>query len=69
MSPPKNSADDGRDGDRQGMGNRFLFVWVERSQRLPNGGRLPLDELEALASASEMRSIVPEKLRRLESIS
>jgi Protein of unknown function (DUF3987) len=31
-----------------GMANRFLFVWVERSQRLPNGGRLPLDELEVL---------------------
>jgi len=31
-----------------GMANRFLFVWVERSKRLPDGGRLPLDELEAL---------------------
>ncbi len=31
-----------------GLANRFLFCWVERSKRLPNGGRLPLDELEAL---------------------
>ena len=31
-----------------GLANRFLFVWVERSKRLPNGGRLPLDELETL---------------------
>jgi hypothetical protein len=31
-----------------GMANRFLFCWVERSQRLPNGGCLPLDQLEAL---------------------
>jgi hypothetical protein len=31
-----------------GMANRFLFAFVERSKRLPNGGRLPLDELEAL---------------------
>jgi hypothetical protein len=31
-----------------GLANRFLFMWVERSKRLPNGGRLPLDELEAL---------------------
>jgi hypothetical protein len=31
-----------------GLANRFLFAWVERSKRLPNGGRLPIDELESL---------------------
>ena len=31
-----------------GLANRFLFVWVDRSKRLPNGGRVPLDEIEAL---------------------
>ena len=31
-----------------GLGNRFLFVWVERSKRLPSGGTIPVDGLEAL---------------------
>jgi hypothetical protein len=31
-----------------GLANRFLLVWVERSKRLPNGGRLPDDQLERL---------------------
>ena len=31
-----------------GLGNRFLFVWVERSKRLPSGGTIPMDGLEAL---------------------
>jgi hypothetical protein len=31
-----------------GLANRFLFVWVERSKRLPNGGNTPQDGLEAL---------------------
>jgi hypothetical protein len=31
-----------------GLANRFLFIWVERSKRLPSGGRIPRDELEAL---------------------
>jgi hypothetical protein len=39
-----------------GLGNRFLFVWVERSKRLPSGGQIPADELEALGV--EVRSAV-----------
>jgi hypothetical protein len=31
-----------------GLANRFLFIWVERSKRLPSGGSMPRDELEAL---------------------
>ena len=31
-----------------GLANRFLFCWVERSKRLPNGGQVPFDELEML---------------------
>lgn len=31
-----------------GLANRFLLCWVERSKRLPNGGQLPVDELEML---------------------
>ncbi len=31
-----------------GLGNRFLFSWVERSKRLPSGGDLPEDDLEVL---------------------
>jgi hypothetical protein len=31
-----------------GLGNRFLFGWVERSKRLPSGGTIPADALEAL---------------------
>ena len=31
-----------------GMANRFLFCWVERSKRLPSGGNIPEDELEVL---------------------
>jgi hypothetical protein len=31
-----------------GFANRFLFCWVERSQRLPSGGNIPIDELEVL---------------------
>jgi hypothetical protein len=31
-----------------GLANRFLFASVERSKRLPAGGNIPIDELEAL---------------------
>src|ERR1700691_6060644 len=31
-----------------GMGNRNLFCWVERSKRLPSGGHVPQDELDVL---------------------
>lgn len=31
-----------------GMANRFMMIWVERSKRLPSGGQLPQDELEVL---------------------
>jgi hypothetical protein len=31
-----------------GFGNRLLFCWVERAQRLPHGGDLPAEALEML---------------------
>ncbi len=31
-----------------GLANRFLFCWVERSKRLPSGGNIPTDDLEVL---------------------
>jgi len=31
-----------------GLANRFLFAWVERSKRLPHGGTLAADDLEVL---------------------
>ncbi len=33
-----------------GFANRFLWVWVKRSKRLPEGGRVPEDQIAALTT-------------------